>query len=102
MSRDATAARKSPRRRRWLIALLALLLLAILLVVAGWLWLFHSSSGRDFVLAQISAALPTLEDDRPALAFDRADGVLADTLHLYDLRYDLGDGLQLNVDDVEL
>ena len=102
MSRDETAARKSPRRRRWLIALLALLLLAILLVVAGWLWLFHSSSGRDFVLAQISAALPTLEDDRPALAFDRADGVLADTLHLYDLRYDLGDGLQLNVDDVEL
>src|SRR5690606_11101058 len=93
-----------PRRalRRWLFAIATLLLVFLALLLGGWLWLFHSTSGRDFALAQLSASLPTLDDGKPALQFDRADGVLADTLSLSGLRYELGDGLQLEVERVVL
>ncbi|MCB1561010.1 MAG: translocation/assembly module TamB domain-containing protein [Xanthomonadales bacterium] len=96
--------RSQPRRalRRWLAVIAVLLLVLVLVVLGGWFWLFHSSSGRDFALAQLSASLPTTEDGKPALHYDRADGVLADTLVLSGLRYDLGDGMRLDVDRATL
>ncbi|MEZ5464134.1 MAG: translocation/assembly module TamB domain-containing protein [Lysobacteraceae bacterium] len=101
---ESAPSASTPRRtlRRWLLVIAASLLALALLVLGGWFWLFHSSAGRDFALAQLSASLPTLADGKPALHYDEADGVLADTLALSGLRYDLGDGLRLDVDHAEL
>lgn len=88
---NAPVRRRWPRRLGW--SLLAVLALALVLL----LWLLHTGSGRDAVLARLMAALP--ED---ALSWQRAEGRLAGPLVLHEVRFRQDDGLEVSAARLEL
>ncbi len=65
----------------------------LLVLLLGWVWLFHTDSGRDFALQRLRSTLGPQQWSTGA-----AEGTLAGPLTLHDIDYRFDDGRRLRIE----